>query len=148
LATVATSGSYTDLVNKPSIPTVPTLVSAFTNDAGYITAAQMASKAWVNFDGTGNINSNMTIYASYNVASVYKNAVGDYTVTFTTPLTDGNYAKQITTSGVALFVNSDSNYNGGTPQVSAPTASSFRFWIGPNATTSSNAKYISATVFR
>ena len=35
LATVATSGSYTDLANKPSIPTVPTKVSAFTNDADY-----------------------------------------------------------------------------------------------------------------
>lgn len=35
LATVATSGSYNDLINKPTIPTVPTNVSAFTNDAGY-----------------------------------------------------------------------------------------------------------------
>lgn len=37
LATVATSGSYSDLSNKPTIPTVPTTVSSFTNDAGYIT---------------------------------------------------------------------------------------------------------------
>ena len=34
LATVATSGSYNDLSNKPTIPTVPTNVSEFTNDAG------------------------------------------------------------------------------------------------------------------
>lgn len=39
LATVATSGSYADLTNKPTIPTVPTNVSAFTNDAHYITAS-------------------------------------------------------------------------------------------------------------
>ena len=39
LATVATSGSYADLMNKPTIPTVPTNVSAFTNDAGYITSS-------------------------------------------------------------------------------------------------------------
>ena len=32
------SGSYTDLTNKPTIPTVPTNVSDFTNDSGYITA--------------------------------------------------------------------------------------------------------------
>lgn len=38
LASVATSGSYNDLSNKPAIPTVPTNVSAFTNDAGYITS--------------------------------------------------------------------------------------------------------------
>lgn len=31
------SGSYNDLTDKPTIPTVPTNVSAFTNDAGYIT---------------------------------------------------------------------------------------------------------------
>lgn len=37
LAVVATSGSYTDLSDKPTIPTVPTNVSAFTNDAGYTT---------------------------------------------------------------------------------------------------------------
>lgn len=38
LATVATSGSYADLTGKPTIPTVPTNVSAFTNDAGYLTS--------------------------------------------------------------------------------------------------------------
>lgn len=38
LASVATTGNYNDLSNKPTIPTVPTNVSAFTNDAGYITS--------------------------------------------------------------------------------------------------------------
>jgi hypothetical protein len=37
LATVAHSGSYNDLSDSPTIPTVPTEVSAFNNDAGYIT---------------------------------------------------------------------------------------------------------------
>lgn len=32
------SGSYADLTNKPTIPTVPTNVSAFVNDAGYLTS--------------------------------------------------------------------------------------------------------------
>ena len=32
------SGSYTDLTNKPTIPSVPTNVSSFTNDAGYLTS--------------------------------------------------------------------------------------------------------------
>ena len=43
LATVATSGSYADLTNKPTIPTVPTKVSAFTNDSGYLTSIADAS---------------------------------------------------------------------------------------------------------
>lgn len=40
LAAVATSGSYADLSDKPIIPTVPTDVSAFVNDAGYLTQHQ------------------------------------------------------------------------------------------------------------
>jgi hypothetical protein len=32
------SGDYNDLINQPTIPTVPTNVSAFTNDAGYLTS--------------------------------------------------------------------------------------------------------------
>ena len=32
------SGNYNDLTNKPVIPNVPTNVSAFTNDAGYLTS--------------------------------------------------------------------------------------------------------------
>lgn len=40
LASVATSGSYNDLTDKPTIPVVPTNVSAFINDAGYLTQHQ------------------------------------------------------------------------------------------------------------
>lgn len=36
------SGSYNDLSDKPTIPTVPTNVSAFTNDADYVTETEMA----------------------------------------------------------------------------------------------------------
>ena len=38
LATVATSGNYNDLTNKPTIPTVPSNLSAFQNDAGFISS--------------------------------------------------------------------------------------------------------------
>ena len=44
LATVATTGSYNDLSDKPTIPTVPEDVSAFNNDAGYITAADIPAE--------------------------------------------------------------------------------------------------------
>ena len=37
LAKVATSGSYNDLIDRPAIPEIPTLVSELTNDVGYIT---------------------------------------------------------------------------------------------------------------
>ena len=35
------SGDYADLTNAPTIPTIPTDVSAFTNDAGYVTQADI-----------------------------------------------------------------------------------------------------------
>ena len=41
------SGNYNDLTNKPMIPTVPTNVSAFTNDAGYLTSADVQQAAGV-----------------------------------------------------------------------------------------------------
>lgn len=39
------SGDYNDLTNKPTIPTVPTNISDFTNDAGYITNDDITGKA-------------------------------------------------------------------------------------------------------
>ncbi|MBO4603352.1 MAG: hypothetical protein J5651_09360 [Salinivirgaceae bacterium] len=45
LAAVATSGSYNDLTDRPTIPTVPTNVKAFTNDAGYLVASDVTGKA-------------------------------------------------------------------------------------------------------
>jgi len=46
------------------------------------------AKAWVNFNGTGTV----AIRASGNVTSITDNGTGDYTVTFTTAMTDANYA--------------------------------------------------------
>lgn len=50
------SGNYNDLTNKPTIPTVPTKVSAFTNDAGYLTEHQpLKTINGESLAGTGNI---------------------------------------------------------------------------------------------
>jgi hypothetical protein len=56
-------------------------------------------RAWVNFDGTRNEadtgastnGANVKIRGSGNVSSVLKNGTGDYTVTFTTAMSDVNY---------------------------------------------------------
>ena len=45
-------------------------------------------KAWVNFNGTGTV----AIRASYNVSSIVDNAVGDYTINFTTAMVDASYS--------------------------------------------------------
>lgn len=47
-----------------------------------------ACRAWVNFNGTGTV----AIRSSGNVSSVTKNATGDYTVNFSTPMPDSNYS--------------------------------------------------------
>jgi hypothetical protein len=46
-------------------------------------------RAWVNFNGTGTV----AIRASGNVSSITDNGTGDYTVNFTTAMTDTNYAQ-------------------------------------------------------
>ena len=73
------------------------------NPAGYITssslpASQQLPRAWVSFNGfnnTSNINSitntNRFIRSSYNVSSVLRNGLGDYTINFSPALPDTNY---------------------------------------------------------
>ena len=51
------SGSYNDLTNKPTIPTVPTKVSAFTNDSGYVAEAPKDSKQYVRQNGAWVVSS-------------------------------------------------------------------------------------------
>ena len=61
------------------------------------------AKAWVNFNGTGTV----AIRADYNVTSITDNGTGDYTVNFTTALSDANYSISQTLSAQA------SNNDGG-----------------------------------
>jgi hypothetical protein len=51
-------------------------------------ATAYACRAWVNFNGTGTV----AIRASGNVTSITDNGTGNYTVNFTTAMTDANYA--------------------------------------------------------
>jgi len=53
-----------------------------------------ASKAWVNFNGTGTV----AIRAGYNVSSITDNGTGNYTVNFTIPMASANYCVQATCS--------------------------------------------------
>lgn len=52
LATVATSGSYADLSNKPSIPTA---TSDLTNDSGYITSSDVPTHALKSYEDAGEL---------------------------------------------------------------------------------------------
>jgi hypothetical protein len=55
-------------------------------------APMFACRAWVNFDGRGTTGTNQTIRGSGNVASVFKNGTGDYTINFKYQMPDQNYS--------------------------------------------------------
>lgn len=111
------SGSYNDLTDKPTIPTVPTNVSAFTNDAGYLTEHQSlsgyATEQWVEnknyltqhqdisgkYDKTGGeINGNVKIDGTLTLD--IEDEDYDAGITFTKSL-DNNAGTILTATGYA-----------------------------------------------
>ena len=80
---------------------------------GYVDSGSKAtSKAWVVFAGaTG------TITNSYNVTSVTRNGVGDYTITFTTAMANNNYC----VIGSAKGAGYDNVLSGGTSSATKTT---------------------------
>ena len=71
--------------------------------------------AWVNFNGTGTV----AIRSSYNVSSITDNGTGNYTLNYTTALSDANYA-------VVMGINRTSGANtdsGTAPGYTSPTTS-------------------------
>lgn len=87
------SGSYNDLTNTPTIPTVPTNISAFTNDSGYLTTHQDLSSYALKtelFSGSYNDLSDVPeLVVSYN----------DLTDTPTIPTVPTNVSAFINDSG-------------------------------------------------
>jgi hypothetical protein len=83
-----------DVISNPAILNAQAVVNQLNDklDAAEIVAPGDAPKyvcrAWVNFDGT---TTPPTIRASGNVSSVVRNATGDYTINFATPMQDANY---------------------------------------------------------
>jgi len=76
LATVATSGSYTDLTSKP---TIPTAVSQLTNDSAYVT--QSGARTSISASGSISYNNSTGVITA---ASGY-NAYGVRTVSTSAP---------------------------------------------------------------
>jgi hypothetical protein len=106
-------------------------------------------RAWVNFNGIGTV----AIRASFNVSSITDNGTGDYTVNFTTALTDANYAAIAVASGqygsnmggqIGMFTNA--TVSGGAE--TAPTTAATRFVFNNYSSNNYDAKYVSFAVFR
>lgn len=93
-AKLADSAVTTAKINNAAI------TAAKLNGAQTGSAPIYGCRAWVNFNGARNATdtgastngANVFVRASGNVASVLKNEVGNYTVTFATAMPDANYA--------------------------------------------------------
>jgi hypothetical protein len=89
-------------------------------NANPITNCPTTAKAWVNFDGT--LTTPIAPRSSYNVSSVTRNAIGDYTVNFATAMANANYSS-IGTAGNAGQLVSLTTFNTTSLQISTRNAS-------------------------
>jgi hypothetical protein len=86
-----TIGASGDTITIPSGATT-TLTDGIAGDLKFNSgfgsiATAYGCRAWVNFNGTGTV----AIRESGNVTSITDNGTGDYTVNFTTAMSDANY---------------------------------------------------------
>jgi hypothetical protein len=114
-------------------------VDSLTTASG--SAPSYSARAWVNFNGTGTV----AIRASGNVSSITDNGTGDYTVNFTTAMSDADYSGSLVTgdaSGTSLIA-ATNNFN------AAPTASAWRIsTISRSLGAYTDSPYIFASIFR
>ena len=124
--TINGTGTITGASTLATTVVSPTLTTPNINSAQFATVSGTAPiypcRAWINFDGT----STVTIRASGNVTSVTDNGTGDYTVNFTTAMTDANYSIQLT----AGFQDSTAADYNNMSKVVQVTASAVRFKTG------------------
>ena len=139
-AKLADSAVTTAKVNDSAVTTAKINNAAVT--AAKLDGAQTGSapiygcRAWVNFDGTkdttgaaSTANTNRLIRGSGNVASVLRNTLGTYTITFTTAMPDANYAPLVTTGTTGTSSNAIIGYE---LDIASRSTSSVRIACGNN----------------
>ena len=102
------------------------------------TVVDGSAKAWVNFNGTGTV----AIRAAFNVGSITDNGVGNYTVNYTAPMPDANYA------AVAMVTYSGGPYITGHNSSVAQTASTLNIISSTTAGGTADSSIVTAVVFR
>ena len=114
LASVATSGSYSDLSNKPTIPVVPTNVSAFINDAGYLTQHQSldgyaktsVANTWTAQQNFQRLKFNFESFATSLISGTFDSpatSVATYNVTGALTLDMSTLAGMISNGDTSIF---------------------------------------------
>jgi len=108
--TINGSGTITGASTLATAIASPTLTTPNIDSASVPTVSGTAplymARAWVNFNGTGTV----AIRASGNVSSITDNGTGDYTLNFTTALSDANFTA-VTTGGDTAAGTAARNYN-------------------------------------
>ena len=115
--------------------TLPATTGTVLNDA-----TVGVCRAWVNFNGTGTV----AIRTSFNVTSITDNNTGDYTVNFTTAISDANYA---VTGSASNNASSGSMIMCPYFNVVPPTTTAMRFNTA-NSASNIDCPYIFVAVFR
>jgi hypothetical protein len=144
--TVSTAKIQTNAVTTDKIADA-NITAAKLNGAQSGSAPIYGARAWVNFNGTGTV----AIRASGNVSSITDNGTGEYTVNFTTAMSDTNYAINVNANmsyGAALITSPSLNTQGGGGSELAPSTTSFRFYIALTNTVAFDPKYVNVSIFR
>jgi hypothetical protein len=122
--------------------TSPTLTTPTINSAQVATVSGTAPlymcRAWVNFNGTGTV----AIRSSGNVTSITDNGTGDYTVNFTTAMSDTSY------SPVGVGTNGTGDGTSMVNSSTAPTTSAWRTNCKVFGSTQFDPTYAYISVFR
>jgi len=133
-------------------PTLPTGTIATTQTAGnnttavattaFVTAAIPTNnvKAWISFNGSGT----PAIRGSMNVTSITDNGAGDYTINFTTAMSDANYATVVT----AMRVSGNTGAMGFIRETTTPTTALVRIGTTNQGGTAVDPLYVTCAILR
>ena len=122
--------------------TSPTLATPTINSAQLATVSGTAplymARAWVNFNGTGTV----AITGSANVSSITDHGTGEYSVNYTTAMSDANYARMLT-------VGENSAQSGGRIGMdSGSTAAASRWCTRDTGNTLTDLAAINVSIFK
>ena len=135
-----TSGAIT--LAAPAVAGTTTLTLPATTGTVLNDATVGVCRAWVNFNGTGTV----AIRASFNVTSITDNGTGNYTINFTTAMTDANYSFSgycVNPASRALIFGDVNTYAAGSLRINSAYVS------GTNGeATSVDATYVNINIFR
>jgi hypothetical protein len=154
LATINTN--FQDLkneycLNDSELATIETSFNTLSSNVISLSALSPGmAKAYVVFDGTRNISGNYTmtgnrfLYSSYGVASVSSNRTGTYSLSFTRPFSNTNYAL----IGTSTETISGSRYTWLQPTTYATTSAVINIHSDTdNVATLANTDYISVLIY-